>query len=234
MIKSDPESPIVDNLQVPFKRVGDFIRQVTHDVRNSLNALDLQTAYVQEIALDAEVREELKRMRSQIQHAARAMHALSANFRTTPPAQIAYAAGIFVEDLRDRLARQFPEKMGPVEWAVQVGEESVNVDIELIFAVFTEVFENTFQFAEAGGNIAVAVFVRDGHFVLEVRETKKAVPADPATWGVEPFVSTRRGNYGLGLYRARSILEAHCGTLQFSHDPADALLISRVTLPLAS
>lgn len=219
---------------VPFSRVGSFIRQVTHDVRNNLNGMDLQAAYAVELITDPEASEEVKRVRQMIQQAAKQLQALSSYFQLPQPNLVDYSAQIFVEDLRDRLTKAFPEQMPSVEWKVSVGDEMISVDLEMIFSTITEVFKNAFQFREAGQPISASVFTEDGRVILAVEEGKTSVPSDPATWGREPFVSTRRGGYGLGLFRARRILELHGGEIVASHDSARARLTTRVSLPVAS
>lgn len=225
----DSQDPVI-----PFSRVGSFIRQVTHDVRNNLNGMDLQAAYAVELITDPEANEEVRRVRQMIQQAAKQLQSLSSYFQLPQPNLVSYAANIFVEDLRDRLTRIFPEQMPSVEWEVSVGEEMISVDLEQIFSTIAEVFKNAFQFREAGQPISASVFAENGRVVLEVDEGKKSVPSDPSTWGREPFVSTRRGGYGLGLFRARRILELHGGEIVASHDSARARLTTRVSLPVAS
>ena len=219
---------------IPFSRVGSFIRQVTHDVRNNLNGMDLQAAYAVELITDPEANEEVRRVRQMIQQAAKQLQTLSSYFQLPQSNLVSYSANIFVEDLRDRLTRIFPEQMPSVEWKVSVGEEMISVDLEMIFSTIAEIFKNAFQFREAGQPILASVFGENGRVVLEVEEGKTTVPSDPSTWGREPFVSTRRGGYGLGLFRARRILELHGGEIVASHDSARARLTTRVSLPVAS
>ncbi len=223
---SDPE--------VPLSRVATFIRQVTHDVRNDLNSMDLQAAYAVELNTDPEAIEEVRRIRQLIQQTAKRLQALSANFQLTQPNLVTYSAKIFVEDLRDRLTKTFPEQMPGVEWKVSLGDEMISIDIEMVFGALVEIFRNAFQFREAGQPILASVFVSNGRMVLELDEGKAAVASDPATWGKSPLVSTRRGGYGLGLFRTRRVLEVHGGEITASHDSARARLTTRVSLPLAS
>ena len=46
----------VEALQVPFERVVSMVRHLTHDARNGLNSVDLQAAYVAELATDNDAR----------------------------------------------------------------------------------------------------------------------------------------------------------------------------------
>jgi len=42
--------------------VAKFVRQLTHDVRNGLSAIDLETAFIAEIATDEEVLAETRKL----------------------------------------------------------------------------------------------------------------------------------------------------------------------------
>jgi K+-sensing histidine kinase KdpD len=223
-----------DALQIPYPRIAAFVRQVTHDVRNNLNSLDLQAAYATELITDPEAAAEVKRLRAIIQTSARQLQALSANFQSSTPHLVQYQASILIEDLRDRLAKTFPETAGDVTWQVELGEEQVEIDVEMYFSAVMELFRNAFQFRGNGAKIAAYVGMDRDEFVVEICETKPAPATDPEHWGEQPFVSSRRSGYGLGLFRVRRSVAAHGGNLSFSYDSSRTLLKSRVTLPVAT
>jgi K+-sensing histidine kinase KdpD len=228
-----PEAVDTGSISVPLPRLAGFIRQVTHDVRNSLNAIDLQAAYLAELVTDTEARDEVRRLRGIIQSTARQLQGISSNFWTGTPNLVTYSAKILIEDLQDRLKKTFPEQSPRVAWHVRLDDESIALDLEMFFNAVARIFENTFQFGEAGATIEAHSFADGDEFVLEFHEPKTSLDSDPATWGEEPLVSTRRGGYGLGLYRARSFLAVLGGKLQISHDSGSNLLLTRVILPLA-
>ena len=62
---------------VPLDRLSKFIRQVAHDVRNGLNAVDLGAALVAELAADSEAAEEARRMRTSVAGAAGTLQRLA-------------------------------------------------------------------------------------------------------------------------------------------------------------
>ena len=221
-------------VSVPFDRVAAFVRHFSHDVRNTLNAMDLQTAFAVEIATDPEVSAELKKVRAMINQGARMMQAVSSNFWLNEPNLIEYSARILVEDLRDRMSRLLPDHISQIEWTNDVQEEKIAVDLEMICSATGELLKNAFHFGEPGHRVALRASAADGQFVLELREPRKSVASPPEQWGREPLLSTRRGGYGLSLFHARAILKAHRGELDITHDPAASLLLTRVNLPLAS
>src|SRR3954451_18299390 len=61
-LESNNRTPIT----VSWDDVVRFIRQLSHDLRNHLNAAELQAAYLSEIATDAEMKEEIKRLREMV------------------------------------------------------------------------------------------------------------------------------------------------------------------------
>src|SRR3954451_2377801 len=149
-----PAGSAPEALSIPFTRIASFVRQVTHDVRNNLNSLDLQAAYASELITDPEAAAEVRRIRQIVQTSARQLQALSANFQSSTPHFVTYQASILIEDLRDRLGETFPETAGEITWKVDLASESLEVDVEMFFAALIELFRNAIQFRAEGQAIA--------------------------------------------------------------------------------
>ena len=56
-----------------------FVRQLSHDLRNHLNAAELQSAYLGELAPDEEMKTEIKRLRQMMSELSGVLQKLSAN-----------------------------------------------------------------------------------------------------------------------------------------------------------
>src|SRR5215470_16091480 len=52
-----------ESLMVPWTDMVRFVRQLSHDLRNDLNAIELQSAYIGELTQDQELTSEIKRLR---------------------------------------------------------------------------------------------------------------------------------------------------------------------------
>lgn len=222
------------DVQIPLDLVAKFVRQLSHDERNNLGSIDLQAAYLAEIVTDPEIAGELKKLRGMVASAAKMLQGVSAHFWVAKPNLVALDAGIFLEDFRERLRKVFPEAATQVVWTVELHGEEIAVDLELIFTALSEVCRNAFHFQETTQPISIRVAVEGGEWIFEVREKRGAVDAPTASWGLTPLVSTRRGGYGLGLFHVRQILARHGGDVEFRHEPASAVLTTRVALPLAT
>jgi len=48
---------------VPWSDTVRFVRQLSHDLRNDLNAIELRSAYIGELTQDQELTSEIKRLR---------------------------------------------------------------------------------------------------------------------------------------------------------------------------
>src|SRR5713226_3721454 len=89
-----------DSLNVPWTDTVRFIRQLSHDFRNHLNAIELQSAYISELEGNAELKGEITRLREMISGLTSALQKLSGGLGDVKPNLISYRASDFVEDLR--------------------------------------------------------------------------------------------------------------------------------------
>lgn len=218
---------------VPFTRMAEFLRLLAHDVRNDLNAVDLLTAYIRDMAEEPGVRGELDQLRTAIRYGSERMQRLARAFQTPDPEKFPIPVGVLVEDVRARVERMHPEVFSRVEWEGIPGERVLSVDVGLMGEAFCELIENAASFAADGAAVVFRVdFPGPGgvHFVLEQRlaETLVHMSGECELWGRKPFVSARRGHYGLGLFRVRRVLEAHGTGVRFVPDRQRGVLETRV------
>lgn len=210
-----------------------FVRQLSHDLRNHLNAAELQAAYLAEIAEDSEVKEEIKRLRAMISEVGTSLQRVTSTLSTARLTPMSYAAGDFMEDLRQRLETDYPEESTRIEWTVQPGGVSLQIDPQVLQPALLELFANAFRHDRGEGTISVEARVEGNRFVCTIREPKKKFERSTENWGREPFRSIGQGHYGLGLHRARAIIEAHDGQLTARYDSPASSLVTTVALPLA-
>jgi len=105
------EPPSEDPTDIPnvaWSDVVRFIRQLSHDLRNHLNAIELQSAYISELERDDELKGEIKRLREMISGLTSTLQSLARGVSEAKPSLIAYRAADFIEDLRKKINRDFP------------------------------------------------------------------------------------------------------------------------------
>ena len=227
---SDPS----DEIQVPFTKVVEFVRQFGHDLRNHLNAADLQSTYLAEIATDPELKAETKRLREMLAVVTASVQGVTAAVSPVKLTLMPYRADELMEDLRSKLAGDFPQESASISWDVAVGEATLEVDPQMLLPALVELFANAFQHERAPGSMSVEARAADRQFTLTLREPKQQFDRPTEQWGREPFGTIGRGHYGLGLHRARSIIAAHVCQLNARYDSSAASLSTSVILPLSN
>jgi K+-sensing histidine kinase KdpD len=222
------------DLNVSWDNLVRFVRQLSHDLRNDLNAAELQAAFVCELAgEDAELKEEVKRLRGFIAKLAVTLQAVSTAVGQVSLNTMPYRAADFIEDLRQKIVKDFPAEGAAVNWENQTGDAMVVIDPQLLQLALLEIFRNAFQHARGEGPLVAEAGINDKKFVFTLREPKARFELSTENWGRDPIGNVRQGHYGLGLNRVRVILEAHGGELRAQYDPKTSSLVTTITLPVS-
>jgi len=227
------ESPKDRSISVPWSDTVRFIRQLGHDLRNHLNAIELQSAYIDELADKTELKQEIKRLRDMISRLTTTLQSLSADLGEIKPNLISYPASDFVEDLQKKIAREFPDNVSDIIWEIKAGSAMLRIDPELLTRAFLEFFANAFQHGRGEGNLVVAARIERKQFIFTLQEPKEQFGLSTENWGHEPMRQISQGHYGLGLNRVRIILEAHGGKMHVQYDSSASMLVTTLTMPLA-
>jgi len=217
----------MDENPVPWSRVAAFVRQHTHDVRNDLNSLDLETELLRDLVTDLEATTSLQSMQKQLRNAAMQLRSLASLFHDVQPMLEPTPVRALLKIWHEKHAALV--KPVEVRWVDELGAEDVNVDVDVgMFAkVFQELFVNAAAFSPGAALTASAK--RDGKDVIfELQEPKKA-PVDPSTWG-QPLHTTRHGSYGLGLWTAKRFMTANAASFTQVYDEQANCLTSRIVL----
>jgi K+-sensing histidine kinase KdpD len=232
MAKSSEPEP--SEIQISMPEVVKFVRQLAHDLRNHLNAAELQSAYLMEIAENDELREEIRRLRGMIAQVGGNLQGLTAALSQPRLTEMPYTAKDFMEDLQQKIATDYPAESAQLTWEESVGDATLNIDPQLLLPALAELFANAFRHERGEGPITAAARVDNGRFVFMLSEPKAAFGRSTENWGREPLRTLGQGHYGLGLYRTRATVEAHKGEFDARHDSATSSLVTTVSLPLAS
>jgi light-regulated signal transduction histidine kinase (bacteriophytochrome) len=217
---------------VPWDDLVRFVRQLSHDLRNDLNALELQSAYIAELAQDQELQTEIKRLREVTSALYSTLQRLSRAVGEITPNMISYRAPEFWTDMRAEIERKFSNKTDEIKWCAQLQDVVLHVDPQLLQEVFTELFANAFQHDRGNGPLLAGARIDNDRLLFTLHEPKIAFDSATQNWGRQPFRNTSQRHYGLGLNRVRAIIEAHGGEVQAQYDPKASALVSTVTLPV--
>src|SRR5512132_1555398 len=233
MARNSSQAP-TDSLTVPWSDTVRFVRQLTHDLRNDLNAIELQSAYIGELAQDQELTTEIRRLREVVSGLNSTLQLLSRAVGEVAPHLVTYPAGEFLTDMRTQIERNFSKENHEITWDVQLQDGILNIDPQLFQEVFVELFANAFRHDRGKGALVARARISDGRFLFTLHEPKAAFSSETQNWGREPLRNIRQRHDGLGLNRIRAIIEAHGGELEAQYDPKAATLVSTLALPMSS
>jgi light-regulated signal transduction histidine kinase (bacteriophytochrome) len=214
---------------VTWVHLAAFVRQHTHDLRNELNGLDLEAALLADIVSDPEAAESVGRIRAEIRKLAANLRTLATKFAEPHPTFVRLAARelfLIWQDQQNGL-QTAPE----VSWRDGLADEHVNVDPGAVAIAFRELLANACSFG-VGERLRAAARVQGDDVCFELREPKQQA-IEPERWGHSPFVSTRRGGYGLGLCEVLRTVEASGGRIAWTFDAEAKELVTTIAFPAA-
>src|SRR5207253_9036853 len=107
-MSSCSEQPGNEPPSVRWHDMVKFVRQLGHDIRNNLNAVELQAAYLAELAEEAEMKNEVQRLRGMVSEVGVNLQRLSSALSQLNPILISYRAADFVDDLTHKAAQELP------------------------------------------------------------------------------------------------------------------------------
>jgi K+-sensing histidine kinase KdpD len=223
MVTTEPE--------ISLPELTKFVSQLSHDLRNHLNAISLQIAFLTEIAPNEEMKQEVQRLRKMTDDFGTDLQKLSASLKPPRLQTMSYAAKEFVEDLESKLANVEPELAPMVDWRNSLGAEAFEIDPQLLQQAFLELFANAARHDRTEDRLTFEGRPSGDAIELRLCEPKTKFEGSTENWGERPFQSIGHSHYGLGLFWARGIFQAHHGTLQAQFDPAASVLVTTVCLP---
>ena len=223
-----------DDLNVAWIDVVRFIHQLSHDLRNHLNAIELQSAYISELVREDELKSEIKRLREMISGLTSALQSISNAVSGVKPNLIPYRAADLVEDLRKKIDHDFSGKGAAITWNIQVGDVTLNVDPQLLQEAFIELFANAFRHNNDRGTLVATAGMDKSRLLFTLQEPKSRFDLPTENWAREPLRKVSQGHYGLGLNRVRAIVEAHGGEIYAHYDPNASVLSTTLALPVPS
>jgi len=223
-----------DSPSVSWSDTVRFIGQLSHDLRNDLNAIELQSAYIGELEKNEELQGEIKRLRAMVSRLALTLQQLSRDVGDVKPTPISYQVTELMEDMRRKIDHDFPKQNTEINWEIQSGDAMLNIDPQLLQEVFTELFANAFRHDRGKGRLLATAKVENNRFRFTLHEPKDGFDLPTQNWGREPIRKITQRHYGLGLNRVRAIVEAHGGKLHAQYDPNISTLITTLTLPVSS
>ncbi len=216
--------------------VGRISAQITHEIRNPLNAIGLNAELLAEELSGAESPAEARAL---VQAIGREVDRLGAvteeylRFARLPKPALAS------EDLNEVLSSlcEFvrPELAAAhVSLRLELGEglPPVRADEGQLRAAFLNLLRNSREAMPGGGEVQVGTRVAPGGVEVEVKDTGPGISDEALPRIFDPFYSTKEKGTGLGLAFAQQVVQEHGGTIRCDSAPGAGTTFT-VRLPRA-
>lgn len=234
----------VEREQRAVRARDDLVAVVSHDLKNPLNVIQMQSVLLRSIAGpaadegSARLRASLDRIQRSVGYMDSLIHDLLDLARIEAgrfvlQRQEASLEEVFAEALI--ILRPLAEAKGVVLRNQVEGGLSVLIDRERIFQVLSNVVGNAIKFTPPGGRIVLRAGIESRLARLEVIDSGPGLTPEQASQVFDRYWQagkTAREGSGLGLYIAKGIVEAHGGRIwaeRAEHGGAAFMF----TLPLA-
>ena len=142
-----------DLTNVPWPNVSAFVRQLAHDIRNDLNALELEIALLPEQNHDGNAPDQVfSGLRSSVRNSVTRLRLISARVDdiTIHPTPIPITD--LVEVTREKIRKLHPAD-SHLEWDFPVQSGSLEADISLLADALTEIVSNAIDFSEGSSTM---------------------------------------------------------------------------------
>ncbi|HEY7406185.1 MAG TPA: ATP-binding protein [Candidatus Angelobacter sp.] len=231
----------IARLQSSFQRMTEFLRNLSHEIRQPLTVLRSETEqalrmgnseinYRDTLSKQLEHVELLARTVSDLMELAQSEHEqIKLQLEKEDLSELVQAA-------LDGMRMQASERSIQISGAVQQNVVGA-FDAGQIWRLLLNLLDNAIKFNRAGGKIDVSLSVVNGMAMVSIADTGSGIAADEQARVFERGYRTaaaRKSSVpgtGLGLHFARAIAEAHGGHIEVASTPGEGSCF-RVCLPL--
>lgn len=147
----------------------------------------------------------------------------------------------------ERLISDSISKMRPAAYAKDLSVEietsplsarSVKIDSDKIIIITQTLFENAIHYTKSGGAIKIRMEENNNNFLFSINDTGMGIPASEQSHIFSQFYRSTNAKHarseglGIGLFIAKSFIEAHGGKITFTSSPQGTTFVVR--LPILS
>jgi len=208
-----------------FHRLTSF---VIHDLKNSITALSMLSDNALKNVDDPDFQ------RDALQTVARTVECMKALLgrlsRTPQPSGLCREPVDLATLAQDATAPML--KSDRIRLVKDLQPLSISADGEALARVIQNLVTNAVQSIDGRGIVTLKTFAEDGRAVVSVSDTGCGMSEEFVRTSLfAPFRSTKQGGWGIGLYHAKGLVEAHGGTIEVSSRPGTGTTFA-VRLPI--
>jgi len=217
--------------------VGRISAQITHEIRNPLNAIGLNAELLVEELSGAGAPPEAVALVQAIGREVDRLNAVTEEYlrfaRLPRPAMAREDVNELLSGLLEFVRPELTAARVRLEASLAPGLPHLRADEGQLRAAFLNLLRNSREAMSGGGVVSVATRAASGGGVeIEVRDTGTGISADALPRIFDAFWSTKDKGTGLGLAFAQQVVKEHGGTISCRSEPGRGTAFT-VVLPAA-
>ncbi len=226
--------------------VGRFAATVAHEVRNSLNYINLSIDQIRakhgssdDLAAQ-ELQRSLRNIKDEVSRMNRLVNDFLAAGRQSPPELAECDVRVTIEEAVALAEKQASRQGVSIRMELPPGLPGLRADSAQLKTCFINLLTNAIQAMPEGGEVRISGRLesleqtevgRSGFLTLRFADTGYGIPAEDRERVFTPYYSTRTTGFGLGLAITRKIVEDHGGRI-YAADGEGSGAVIVVELPV--
>lgn len=212
--------------------LGELSTFFSHEIRNPLGAINLNFQKLsREAGLGSEYRDLVENIQGGIERIQKIMKGVLDYSRPLEPKKREEDLHLVLESALSSFRERIKQKNLQIEKPPKTLPDFLSMDPSLILQVFTNLIDNSIEVLEAGGEIKIDICREEDFYRISFHDTGPGIPADSREKIFQPFFSTKKSGFGLGLALSKKIVEAHGGKI-YAESPEGGGATFFVFLPL--
>jgi len=218
--------------------VGRISAQITHEIRNPLNAIGLNAELLaEELAGNPGVPEENRQLVAAIGREVDRLHAVTEEYlrfaRLPKPVLAREDLNEILAVLADFLRPELAGARVEMKLELTAGLPPIRADEGQLRAAFLNLLRNSREAMPGGGTVWLRTREVSEGVEAEVADTGSGIPAEALSRIFDPFFSTKERGTGLGLAYTQQVIQEHGGTIRCDSHPGRGTRFT-VRLPAAA
>jgi len=194
--------------------LGTLTAGVTHEIRNPLTVIRIET---ERLAMEARDLEYLKQHRDlllkHIDRISGIVNRMLGLAKDKPKQQTV----LNINELLESTLQLFPISKITVKRNLLAVPE-IKGDAEALQEAFVNLIQNAIDAMPEGGTLTLRTYLEDNRVAVEIQDTGKGIPEEIREKIFDPFYSTRHEGVGLGLSIAYRIIREHGGDIRVTSE----------------
>ena len=206
-----------------------FARSVAHQIRNPIMAI-AGFSRLLERKVDEITREPLTAIKEETYKLETLVRSVAEYSTITLGFVAPVNLWVIIEEAKHRIMNHSAVLDKEIKWEIECPDMNIRVDHELMSQAFSELLINGAEFVGPGAKVKLCVKEEDQSITITVTDSGSGFTPEGLEMAFDPFFTTKPVGAGMGLTRAKRIVNEHQGNITIENVPGNGGQVI-ITLP---